>query len=101
MKILQSRGSGVRKNSKAQFPLATRTLKGHDIALGNMLFLNKKAPTPRLRCNPYLRYDVDTGRIHIPQDIEHIVEKLDLMLSGRLENENVEIFDTESIGKED
>lgn len=97
---MQSRGTGVRRNSKAQFPVSTQTLKGHDIALGNMLFLNKSAPTPRLRCNPYLNYNVDTGRIDIPNDIEPIVSKLDLMLSGRLENDNVEIFETESVGKE-
>ena len=65
-----------------------------------MLFLNKSAPTPRLRCNPYLNYNVDTGRIDIPDNIEPIVSKLDLMLSGRLENDNVEIFETESVGKE-
>lgn len=96
----QSRGNGVKRNSKAQFPVSTQTLKGHDIALGNMLFLNKSAPTPRLRCNPYLHYDVETGRINIPDDIEPIVSKLDLMLSGRLDNENVEIFETENIGNE-
>lgn len=97
----QSRGSGVKRNSKAQFPISTQTLKGHDIALGNMLFLNKSAPTPRLRCNPYLNYDVASGRIYIPDDIEPVVSKLDLMLSGRLENDNVEIFETENIGKGD
>ena len=97
---MQSRGSGVRRNSKAQFPLSTRTLKGHDCALGSTYFLNKSAPPPRLRANLYLQYNVNTGRINIPPEIESIVEKLDLMLSGRLENENVEIFDIEDLSDE-
>lgn len=47
----QSRGEGVRRGSKNSFPEATRTVKGPDLFLGNMLFFNKTAPTARLRIN--------------------------------------------------
>jgi hypothetical protein len=100
LKILQSRGNGVRRGTKSQFPESTKTLKGHDIFLGSMLFLNKKAPTPRFKMNLYTHYDVNTGRLIIPDDIKETIDKLDVLLRGKTEhNAYAQVFTAD--GEED
>lgn len=91
----QSRGNGVKRGSKTQFPQSTKTLKGYDIYMGSMLFLSKPAPTPRFRSNLYLKYSVSTGKLIIPDDINKSITKLDDMLKGRLNNDKIEILDSE------
>ena len=92
----QSRGNGVKRGSKTQFPQSTKTLKGYDIYMGSMLFLSKPAPTPRFRSNLYLKYSVSTGKLIIPDDINKSITKLDDMLKGRLNNDKIEILDSET-----
>ncbi len=93
----QSRGNGVKRGSKTQFPESTKTLKGHDLYLGSLLFLTKTAPSPRFRANLYMNYDVNSGRLIIPKDIERSIEKLDIMLRGRMENAKIETFEVEDV----
>lgn len=96
LKIMQSRGNGVKRGTKSQFPESTKTLKGHDIVLGSMFFLNKKAPTPRFKMNLYARYDVSSGKMIIPDDIKETIEKLDVLLRGKTEsNAQAQVFDAE------
>lgn len=97
LKIMQSRGNGVKRGSKTQFPESTKTLKGHDLYLGSLLFLTKTAPSPRFRANLYMNYDVNSGRLIIPKDIERSIEKLDIMLRGRMENAKIETFEVEDV----
>ena len=92
---MQSRGNGVKRGTKSQFPESTKQLKGHDLALGSLLFLNKSAPTPRLRINLYLQYNVGNGKLVIPEDIQRAVTKLDMLLTGRVENAHITTFDVD------
>lgn len=94
---MQSRGKGVRRGKESQFPEATKTLKGHDLILGTLLFLNKKAPSPRFRANVYMNYDIYSGRLIIPNDLNEIVTKLDEALRGTIENKNVQLLEDENI----
>lgn len=91
----QSRGNGVKKGSRGaqDFPESTRQLKGHDLILGSLLFLTKKAPSPRFRINPFLHYDVKTGRILIPEYLAPIVDKVDTMLKGKNEYTDIEVLE--------
>lgn len=91
----QSRGCGVRRGSQTTFPEHTKTLKGHDLYFGSLLFLNKSAPSPRFRANLYMNYNIYTGRLIIPEDINKTIDLLNIMLIGRLENENVEVLEKE------
>jgi hypothetical protein len=89
----QSRGNGVKRGTKSQFPDATKTLKGHDLALGSLLFLTKTAPSPRFRSNLYLDYDLQTGRLIIDDELTKTIEVLDDHLRGRVENKAIETFE--------
>lgn len=88
---MQSRGTGTRRNKKAQFPEETKILNGHDLVLGSLLFLNKSAPSPRFRFNMYLDYDIWTGKIKVNKQLEDTIHKLDELLSGRMNSENVKV----------
>lgn len=91
----QSRGNGVRKGKTNKFPLSTRSIKGHDLYLGSLLFLTKSAPSPRFRSNPFLNYDINSGKLIIPDNIEKTIKKLDSLLTGRIVNNKIEIMDLE------
>ena len=86
---MQSRGNGVRRGSKSQFPENTKILKGQDLFLGSLTFLTKGAPTPRLRSNIYMRYDIDSGKLLIDELNKKSIAKLDLLLGGRMDSSNV------------
>lgn len=92
---MQSRGNGVRKGKTNKFPLSTRSIKGHDLYLGSLLFLTKSAPSPRFRSNPFLNYDINSGKLIIPDNIEKTIKKLDSLLTGRIVNNKIEIMDLE------
>lgn len=92
---MQSRGSGVRRGKNNQFPEATKTLKGHDLCLGSLLFLNKAAPSPRFRSNLYMKYDIMSGRIKLPEQDNKMIEELDVLLRGRFENSEMELPEDE------
>ena len=92
----QSRGNGVRRGSKTQFPESTKTLKGQDLVLGSLLFLTKVAPSPRFKVNMFFNYDPKTGRPLIPEDIDNTVKKLDTLLRGKqVDIGDIEVFDIE------
>lgn len=90
---MQSRGKGVRRASNNQFPEARRTLKAHDLYLGSMLFITKAAPSPAFRANLYMNYDIDTGRLIIPEDLDKSLKKLDIMLTGRTDNSKINLME--------
>lgn len=92
---MQSRGSGVRRGKNNQFPEATKTLKGHDLCLGSLLFLNKAAPSPRFRSNLYMKYDIMSGRIKLSEQDNQMIEELDVLLRGRFENSEMELPEDE------
>lgn len=89
---MQSRGAGVKRGKQNQFPEATKTLRGYALYIGSILFLNKKAPSPMFRSNLFMDYDLWTGRLTIPNEINETILYLDDMLKGRLENEKINVL---------
>ena len=90
----QSRANGVKRGGKNQLPEATKTLRGDDLGFGSLLFLGKSAPSPRFKINPYVRYDINSGKIKQTRDIQNTIDWLNDMLQGKLE-ENKDILDSE------
>ena len=93
----QSRGSGPKRNSTAQFPEHTKTLRGNQLVIGSLLNLTKSAPSPVFRINPYLRYNIYNGMIDIDPELKQSIDVLDKLLLGRLENENIELLHNEDV----
>ena len=92
----QSRGNGVKRGSKTQFPESTKTLKGQDLVLGSLLFLTKVAPSPRFKVNMFFDYDAHTGRPLIPEKLDTTIKKLDVLLRGKQADiGDIEVFDVE------
>lgn len=89
----QSRGNGVKRASKATFPEATKTLKAQQLYIGSMLFLNKTAPSPVFKSNPYMKYNIYTGKLILDPILTARLDKLENMLTGRIENKKIEIID--------
>ena len=97
LKILQSRGNGVNRGSNSQFPINTRYIRGQDALIGSLLFLGKKAPTPRLKASIFMEYSKASGKISAsPVDLE-IAEEIDKMLSGRLDENDDEFKEISGI----
>ncbi len=84
---LQERGKGVRRGTNT-FPENTRSITGPDLFIGSLLFLPKKVPTPKVRINPFATYDEETKRISPDKETKHILDTLDIMLQGRIEDDN-------------
>lgn len=93
----QSMGDGVKKASDPRFPEHTREINGAQTWLGSILFLPKQTPTPVLRANVYLQYNVNTGRIIIPKYIEKSIEAIDHKLRGKTDEllSNELLFESE------
>jgi len=91
---LQERGDGVKRGLQNQFPASIRSITGHDLFLGSLLFLPKKAPTPRVRINPFVRLNVATGRLEPSKGIKDALDTLDSLLVGR-ETDNYKIRNSE------
>lgn len=88
----QSRGDGVKRSSTPRFPEAARFIHGSDVLLGSILYLGKLVPSGRFKSNVYMNYNINTGRIHIPKDMEKIIEAIDTKLQGKRESVNSNIL---------
>jgi len=86
---LQSRGQGVRRSSRNVLVPSSRILRGEDMLLGSILYLSKKAPTPRLKMNPWLNIDVSTGKIVLSEKDKQTVSKLDALLVHKFEDDSI------------
>jgi len=95
----QNRGQGVRRGGKTQLPETSKSLKASDLGFGSLLFLGKNLPSPRFKQNPYLNYNIYTGKITHNSDISNRINKLDKLLSGR-ETSNSKIADSEFISED-
>ena len=90
LKILQSRGNGVNRGAKSQFPANTRFIKGQDPLIGSLLYLAKKSPSPRFKANIFMDYSINTGKVNISQENIDIAETIDKMLMGRIDEDDEE-----------
>lgn len=93
----QSRGNGVKRGVKSQFPESTKTLKGHDLLFGSLLFLTKTAPSPRFRANPYLKYNKRNGRLVLTPELDRTANKLDQLLRGHMFNTKIQTFEVDEV----
>jgi hypothetical protein len=59
-----------------------KTLRGEDTILGNLLYLGKKAPTPRLKINPYLMVSPN-NRLLLTDEQRQYTHLMNNMLSDR------------------
>ena len=87
---MQSRGNGVNRGNKTQFPESTKTIKGQDLIIGSLLFLTKTAPSPRFRTNIFMDYNIWTGKLQVPDHIARSASKLDTLLQGKIVNDKIE-----------
>lgn len=92
----QSRGNGVKRGKKNKFPESTRSISAHDIYLGSTWFITKSTPSPRFRSNTYSETDDKTGRLIIPPDIEVSINKLDQLLTGTIDNTDIDVFEMDA-----
>jgi len=79
----QNRGEGVKRSKNNAFPAFMRTIHAEDLILGSILYISKKAPTPRLRMNPTIKINKLTNRIETSEKQDKTIEKLDAMLNAR------------------
>lgn len=94
----QNCGVGVKRSKNSVFPASTRTIHAEDIYMGDLLYLSKKAPTPRFRINPYVKINEETGKIIVEPEMQKILDKLDSLLSGKFIDEkfvNKFVIDTD------
>lgn len=82
---LQERGKNVTKSKSTVFPKATHAITGPDLYMGSILYLTKKAPTPKIRINPFITLDPITGRLKPSKEIMSKVRLLDDMFNGKLD----------------
>jgi len=96
---MQSKGKGVQRGNKSQFPETVRTLRGEDLVFGSILFLTKPAPTPRYRFNLFVKYSTTSGKFEIPADLQRTINKLDHQLGQSSDTEHappaLEVFDVD------
>ena len=78
------------------FPPYTRQIRAEDAAFGSLLYLPKKAPTPRVRINPFSEIDKRTGKFKL-DDYKGYIEKVNKMLEGKIEDNDLldKIIDTD------
>ena len=79
----QSQGQGVIKKKRDAFPPNIRRVKAEDLILGSIFYLPKKAPSPRLRLNPYFKVDIHTGKAIINSDLRRALNKIDTVLNKK------------------
>jgi hypothetical protein len=91
---LQERGKNVTKSKSAVFPKATRHIVGSDCFQGSIYGLNKKAPTPKIKINPFMTIDKITRRPSPTTEQMEVIEILDRSFAGKLGN-NTKIYELE------
>lgn len=97
----QNRGDGVRKGGDEKLPAANKTLKANYLLIGSLLYLGKSAPTPILKMNLWANFDLVTGKIIVPKELEETLSRLDNVLKGVKEKPaNFKDFDIDEIDEE-
>jgi hypothetical protein len=91
----QSRGNGVKKDHKAKMPEANKVIKGDDMVLGSVLNFNKSSPSPNHRCNPFLNFNVNNGKIYKSESTQRTVIKINKGLNGKMINDKIEVFNND------
>jgi len=94
----QNRGRGVERDKNASFPAFSRNLHAEDLYIGNILYLTKKSPSPRFRINPFVKVDIESGKILLDDEMKERLTLLETMLEGKFQDDNIlekEVLDTD------
>lgn len=93
----QSRGNGVNRGPKSQFPKSIREVKGEDLMIGSVLNLGKKNPSPSLKLNVFIEYDPRTGEFVIDVVRNEAIKKLNEMLLGHADEKTINVDKIENL----
>ncbi len=63
--------------------------------MGNMLSLAKKAPTPKININPFVRLNIVTWRPDPDPETKMQILLLDKMFNGKLDDSHKKILESE------
>lgn len=85
----QNRGLGVRRGPNSQFPHTLKSIAASDTVLGSLHFIPKASPSSRLRLNLFADFDRRTGDIIIPEKDKPMLTKLDNMILGKVNEEEI------------
>ena len=87
---MQNRAVGVLRasggNGNSTLPKNTRTLRAEDIVFGSILNLKKKYPSPRFSLNPFVEFDLKTGKIVLSKEDQDFINTLEAKLSSKFED---------------
>jgi len=94
----QNQGQGVKKSKDNNFPKSTRRIHGEDPYIGSILYITKKAPSPRFKINPYAKIN-EEGKFVFDKKTKQAIKKLNKLFSQSfmdddiLSQEQLESFD--------
>jgi len=94
----QNQGQGVKKSKDNNFPKSTRRIHGEDPYIGSILYISKKAPSPRFKINPYAKIN-EEGKFVFDKKTKQAIKKLNKLFSQSfmdddiLSQEQLESFD--------
>jgi len=84
---LQELGDGVAqggRNTTSVLPPSVKRLHSYDIAVGSLLAVFKSRPTPRVRLNLYVQYDIKTGKVVTSPRYRKKMDTLQKLIDGSL-----------------
>ena len=84
----QNQGQGVKKSKDNNFPKSTRRIHGEDPYIGSILYITKKAPSPRFKINPYAKIN-EEGKFVFDKKTKQAIKKLNKLFSQSFMDENI------------
>lgn len=98
----QSLGNGVKRAPQQRMPASMKNIRGMDMMIGCLFFLNKTLPCPRTRLNPFFKYNIYNGRIILSPREAGLLTWVDNSLKGKLNSDDVTFdYDFEDDGDTD
>jgi len=84
----QNQGQGVKKSKDNNFPKSTRRIHGEDPYIGSILYITKKAPSPRFKINPYAKIN-EEGKFVFDKKTKQAIKKLNKLFSQSFMDEDI------------
>lgn len=81
--LQEQAAKGVDKGKQTVFPQNTQKITGADAFAGSFFYLPKKSPTPKVRCNPFMKVNLRTGRLAPDEHDKKVIEALDIKLTSK------------------
>lgn len=81
----QSNATGVKRSKNtSSLPESMKFIKGQDLFYGSVLFFSKSANSPGFRLNPYVDYNIETGRFIVSEEEKQVIDKLNRLLNSKM-----------------